>query len=123
MKFDGSSTTQSKGVGVVLYHKEGKVVALTFKLEFSCSNNTAEYEAYLTGLAIALEMGIKHLRVIGDSNLVVCPTKGSFSLKEPSLTSYRAITQKMEEKFSTFEIEHTPRNKNRFADALATLGS
>ena len=92
MKFDGSSTTQSRGVGVVLYHEEDKVMALTFKLEFSCSNNTAEYEAYLTGLAIALKMGIKHLRVIGDSNLVVCPTKGSFSLKEPSLTPYRAIT-------------------------------
>ena len=29
----------------------------------------------------------------------------------------------MEEKFSTFEIEHAPRNENRFADALAALGS
>ena len=29
----------------------------------------------------------------------------------------------MEEKFSTFEIEHTPRNENRFVDALAPLGS
>ena len=29
----------------------------------------------------------------------------------------------MEEKFSTFEIEHTLRNENWFADALATLGS
>ena len=28
----------------------------------------------------------------------------------------------MEEKFSTFEIEHAPRNKNRFPDALAALG-
>ena len=33
------------------------------------------------------------------------------------------MAQKMEEKFSTFEIEHTPRNENRFTDALATLGS
>ena len=33
------------------------------------------------------------------------------------------MAQKVEEKFSTFEIEHTPRNKNRFADALAVLGS
>ena len=33
------------------------------------------------------------------------------------------MAQKMEEKFSTFEIEHTPRNKNRFANALAALGS
>ena len=85
MKFDGSSTTQSGGVGVVLYHEEDEVVALSFKLEFPCSNNTAEYEAYLTGLATALEMGVKHLKVLGDSNLVVCQTKGSFSLKEPNL--------------------------------------
>ncbi|XP_075662894.1 uncharacterized protein LOC142632350 [Castanea sativa] len=123
MKFDWSSTTQSGGVGVVLYHEENEVVALSFKLEFPCSNNMAEYEAYLTGLAMALEMGVKHLRVIGDSNLVVCQTKGSYSLKEPSLALYRAIAQKMEERFSTFEIEHTPRSENRFADALAALGS
>ena len=47
-------------------------MVLSFKLEFSCSNNTVEYEAYLTELATALEMGIKHLKVIGDSNLVLC---------------------------------------------------
>ena len=29
----------------------------------------------------------------------------------------------MEEKFSTFEIEHTPRNENRFVNALAALDS
>ena len=123
MKFDGSSTTQSGGVGVVLYHEEDTAVALSFKLEFPYSNNTVEYEAYLIGLATALEIGIKHLRVMGDSNLVVCQTKWIFSLKELSLASYRAMTQKMEEKFSTFEIKHTPRNENRFADALAALGS
>ena len=123
MKFDGSSTTQFGGVGVVLYHGEDKAVVLSFKLEFPCSNNAAEYEAYLTGLAMALEMGVKHLRVLSDSNLVVCQTKGSFSLKEPSLAPYRAMAQRMEEKFSTFKIEHAPRNKNRFADALAALGS
>ena len=122
MKFDGSSTTQSEGVGVVLYHEEDKVVVLLFKLEFPCSNNTAEYKAYLTELATALEIGVKHLRVLGDSNLVVSQTKGSFSLKEPSLAPYRAMTQKMEEKFSTFEIEHALRNENRFANALAALG-
>ena len=72
MKFDGSSTTQSGGVGVVLYHKEDEAITLSFKLEFPCSNNTAEYEAYLIGLATALEMGVKHLKVLGDSNLVVC---------------------------------------------------
>ena len=72
MKFDGSSTTQSGGVEVILHYEEDKAVTLSFKFEFSCLNNTAEYEAYQTRLATTLEMGVKHLRVMGDSNLVVC---------------------------------------------------
>ena len=34
-----------------------KRLAFLFKLEFLCSKNTTEYEAYLTGLALALKMG------------------------------------------------------------------
>ena len=59
------------------------------------------------GLATAVEIRIKHLKVIDDSNMVVYQAKGSFSLKESSLASYRMLAQKMEEKFSKFEIEHT----------------
>uniref|UniRef100_A0A2N9H7Y4 RNA-directed DNA polymerase n=1 Tax=Fagus sylvatica TaxID=28930 RepID=A0A2N9H7Y4_FAGSY len=123
LKFDGSSTATSAGAGIVLCKEDGEAVTKSFKFDFPCSNNAAEYEAYLAGLAIAYEMGIKHLRVIGDSNLVVCQARGEFSLKEPSLAPYRALAQKFEAKFSTFEIEHAQRNENRYADALATLGS
>ena len=94
-----------------MYHEEDKAVVLSFKLEFPCSNNTIEYEAYLTGLATTLEMGIKHLKVIGDSNILVCQTKGSFFLKEPSLAPYRTMAQKMEEKFSIFEIRSCPEER------------
>ena len=80
MKFDGSSTTNLGDAGMVLYHEGEEIVALLFKLEFSCSNNTTKYKAYLTRLATALEIRIKHVKVIGDSNLVVCQAKGSFSL-------------------------------------------
>uniref|UniRef100_A0A2N9HYM4 Integrase catalytic domain-containing protein n=1 Tax=Fagus sylvatica TaxID=28930 RepID=A0A2N9HYM4_FAGSY len=58
------------GAGIVLYKDDGEAVTKSFKFDFPCSNNAAEYEAYLAGLAIAYEMGIKHLRVISDSNLV-----------------------------------------------------
>ena len=91
MKFDGSFTAQSGEVGVVLYHEEDEAVALSFKLEFPYSKNTAEYETYLTRLATALEMRVKHLRVLGDLNLVVYQTKESFSLKEPNLALYKAM--------------------------------
>ena len=66
-------------------------MALSFKLEFPCSNNTAAYEAYPMGLATAFEMEIKHLKVIGDYNMVAYQAKESFSLKEPSLASYRTL--------------------------------
>ena len=88
MRFDGSFTANSEGAGVVLYHGEGETVALLFKLEFPCLKNTPEYEAYLTGLVVALKMGVQHLKVISDSNLVVYQAKRSFSLKEPSLAPY-----------------------------------
>ena len=65
-------------------------------------------------------MGINHLKVMGDLNLVVYQAKGSFSLKEPSLALYKMMAQKMEEKFLTFEIEHAPRNENQY-DALAVF--
>jgi len=68
MKFDGSSTTSLGGTGVVFYHEREETITLSFKLEFPCSNKTIEYEAYLIGLATALKIRIKRLKVIGDSN-------------------------------------------------------
>jgi ribonuclease HI len=123
LNFDGSSTSMSSGAGVVLTREDGETIAKSFKLDFPCSNNASKYEAYITGLAIAHGMGIKHLRVIGDSNLIICQAKGEFSLKESSLAPYRAIAQRLEEKFSTFEVTHALRSENRYADALVALRS
>ena len=74
-------------------------------------------------LSIAHEMGIKHLKVIRDSNLIIFRANGEFLLKEPSLAPYCALAQKLEEKFDTFEISHAMRSGNHYTDALAVLGS
>ena len=89
MRFDGSATATSNGVGIVLSCENGDIIPLSFKLGFSCSNNTAEYEVYLTGLTIALSIEVKHMRVLGDSNLVVFQVKGDFALQEQSLAAYK----------------------------------
>ena len=123
MTFDGSSIFTDGGASIVLANRENEALSMSFKLDFLCSNNAAEYEAYLTGLTIALEMGIKRLKVRGDSNLVVSQAKGDFSLKEPSLALYRAMAQRLEDHFDELNIEHTQRLDNRHADALAMLGS
>ena len=122
LRFGGSSTAAEGGTGIVLIKETGEAVAMSFKLDFSCTNNTAKYEAYLTGLVVAREMGIKCLRVIGDSNLV-CQAKGEFALKEPSVAPYRAMAQMLEDSFENFDIQHSQRSDNRFSNALATLGA
>ena len=101
----------------------GDTIPLSFKLGFSCSNNATKYEAYLTGLTIAFSIEVKHMRVLGDSNLVVSQVKGDFALIEQSLAAYKTWAQKLEQEFQTFSVEYAQRSENRFANALATLGS
>ena len=113
LRFDGSSTATKGGAGIVLIKEVREAVSMPFKLNFPCTNNIAEYEAYLTGLVVACEIGIKHLRVIGDSNLVVCQAKGEFALKEPSLAPYRAMAQMLEDSIEDFDIQHSQRSNNR----------
>ena len=123
MRFDGSVIATSNGLRIVLSCEDGDTVPLSFKLKFPCSNNAAEYETYLTGLAVVLSMRVKHMRVLGDSNLVVSHVKGDFALREQSLAAYRTWAQKVEQKFQTFSVEYAQRSENWFADTLATLGS
>ena len=68
-------------------------------------------------------MGIKRLKVGGDSNPVVSQARGDFSLKEPLLALYQAMAQRLEDHFDKLTVEHTQRSDNRHVDTLATLGS
>ena len=97
MRFDGSATTTLNGF--VISCEDGDIMPLSFKLGFSCSNNVAEYEAYLTGLAIMLSIGVNHMRVLGDSNLMVSQVKGDFTLREQSLAAYKTWVYKVKQKF------------------------
>ena len=99
MRFDGSTTTTLNGVGIVLSYENGDTIPLSFKLGFSCFNNAAKYEAYLTGLNIAFSIGVKHMRVLRDSSLVVSQVKGDFALREQSLAAYRTWAQRLELEF------------------------
>ena len=68
-------------------------------------------------------IGVKHMRVLGDSNLVVSQVKGDFALRKQSLAAYRTWAQRLEQEFQTFSIEYAQRSENRLVDALTTLGS
>ncbi|XP_028054185.1 uncharacterized protein LOC114258431 [Camellia sinensis] len=121
LKFDGASGARKGGTGVTLTSQEGEKFHLSYKLDFECLNNEAEYETLILGLIAAQKKGLCKLRIWGDSKLVVKQTMGDFALKEPLLTPYRTVVQRLLAQFDDVQIQHTPRAHNRFPDALATL--
>jgi ribonuclease HI len=108
MYFDGASTKDSAGAGVVLISPSKETISLSFKLNFRTTNNIAEYEALLLGLNSAKEMGIKDLKVFGDVDLIIQQVKSTFQEKHVRLKAYRDEVWKVRNSFSVFEILYIP---------------
>lgn len=56
MYFDGSSMQGGAGAGIVFVSPNGAVYHHEYRLEYSCTNNMAEYEALIHGLELALNL-------------------------------------------------------------------
>ena len=123
MYFDGASNYHGNGVGVVFKTPCSEYIPISIKLDFSCTNNEAEYEAYISGLEAALEYGIKNLKVYGDSILIISQVLRKWKIKEEHLISYLERLNELAQQFEDLTFEYLPRAKNQFADALATLSS
>ena len=59
------------GAGVILVSREGVKFQYAVRLHFPASKNIAEYEALISGLRIAIDIGATSLYVYGDSKLVI----------------------------------------------------
>jgi hypothetical protein len=71
MYFDGSLMKIGAGAGLLFISPLGKHVRYVLCLHFPASNNMAEYEALVSGLRIAIELGVRCLDARGDSQLVI----------------------------------------------------
>jgi hypothetical protein len=71
MFFDGASSRESVGAGVVFISPTQETISLSFKLEFETTNNVAEYEALVLGLRVSKDMEIEELAVFGDVELII----------------------------------------------------
>ena len=71
MYFDGESTQNSVGIGVMLISPFKENIHLSYKLDFKTTNNIAEYEALLLGFKEAKEMGIMCVNIFEDADLII----------------------------------------------------
>ncbi|XP_059070727.1 uncharacterized protein LOC131860348 [Cryptomeria japonica] len=123
LHFDGAKCKMGSKAGVCLTAPTGEQIRKSFRLQFACSNNEAEYEGLIQGLNMAEKMGIKKLKVLGDSKLVVHQVRGISSAKHVRMRSYRSKVWDLIESFDAFNITSIPQTLNTVADHMATIGA
>ena len=75
---DGASNQKGSEMGLVLISPEKIFIEKSLRLDFSITNNEAEYEALMMGMAMVQRMGGKSVKVFSDSRLVVSQVKVEF---------------------------------------------
>jgi ribonuclease HI len=123
MYFDDSININGVGAGVLFISPTNEQLRYVLRIYFPASNNAAEYEACLHGMPIAVELGIKHLHVYGDSALVINQLNKDWDTTSKKMDAYCKKIKKLEGKFYGIEYTHVVRDKNQAADELSKLGS
>ena len=118
---DGASNQKGSGVGLVLMSPEKVVIKKSLRLNFPATNNEAEYETLLEGMAMVQRMGGKSIKLFSDSRLIVGQVRGEFEAKNERMQGYLSQVKSMQSKFDSFDLLHVPRNGNAHADSLAML--
>jgi ribonuclease HI len=107
------------GYGAVVEDAQGSVVAELSEYLGKQTNNYAEYHGLLAALKWSLENGVKRLRVISDSELMVKQMKGLYKVNSPGLRPLWEEAKSLSRRFERFEMRHTLRGGNKEADRLA----
>ncbi|XP_015970352.1 uncharacterized protein LOC107493830 [Arachis duranensis] len=120
---DGASNQTFGGAGIILESPVGVVYEQSVRFEFPISNNLAEYEALIGGLALAAEVGARRLEVCSDSQVVTSQVNGSYQAKDSLLQKYLEKVKSLSQKFEEVTVHHVPRERNTRADLLSKLAS
>lgn len=121
MYFDGSRNKNGSGASVMLVSLVLERYYFSFRFQFSCTNNVAEYEALSQGLILTQKIGIQVLSVYGDRELMVNQVRNQNITKNGFLKSYKHRVWDFLKSFNAFNIQSIPRKGNRHADRLAVV--
>ena len=107
------------GAGFVLEDVAGAIVRSGGRYLGVRTNNEAEYEALIWGLATALDHGVSSLRVCADSELVVKQINGEYRVKKEDLKPLFARAKALLGRFDSVLVTHVRREMNVAADEMA----
>ncbi|XP_030936254.1 uncharacterized protein LOC115961406 [Quercus lobata] len=120
---NGASNQRGSGLELVLLSPGGITIEKSLRLDFSATNNEAEYEALLEGMGMVRKMGGKSVDMFLDSRLIVRQVNGDMKAKDERMQEYLVQVKHLQTQFHHFRLTHVPRSGNTHADSLATLAT
>jgi ribonuclease HI len=117
--YDGSWGLFDTGAAAVLVAPSKVRTCYAARLDFSCTNNIAEYEALLLGLRKLKAMGIRRVILKTDSQVISGHVDKSSKAIGSKLEKYLDIVRRLEASFEGFYVKNIPRGENEHADLLA----
>jgi ribonuclease HI len=116
---DGSWGAFGVGAAAVLVAPSKVKTCYAVKLDFSCTNNVAEYKALLLRLQKLRAMGIRRAILKTSSQVIASHVDKSSKAQDPKLEKYLDAVRRLEASFEGFSVKNIPRGENEHADLLA----
>ena len=120
---DESSGEQGFGVGIVLKGPKGEEISYVVKLEFTTTNNQAEYEALIAGLELANAVKADRVKIRTNSQLVANHVIERFQPRDENMEQYLKKVKQMIGKFEAVEVIQIPREENSRAYILSRMAA
>ena len=90
---DGASNRKGARVGIVLITPKKLIMEKSLRSGFLATNNEAEYEALLAGVAMVRLLGGEMVELYSDSRLIVGQVNGDFEAWDERMQGYLAKVQ------------------------------
>ena len=104
--------------GVVIKNEKGKILSAYGEYLGEQTNNFAEYNALISGLKKAKELGATEAECVMDSELVVKQMRMEYKVREPHLQKLFIQAFNAAAQFKKVSYQHTMREGNKEADKI-----
>lgn len=109
------------GIGYYIVGEDGSVLKRGGEFIGFATSRVAEYYALKEGCEQALELGLKSVRFVGDSLMMINQMNGIYQVKNKDLMPIYDDVQRLLKSFEAVAFVHVKREQNREADSEVNL--
>ena len=120
---DRSSNQHVGGIGVILQSPKGDLIECTVHLQFSMTNNKAEYEVVLTGLYLVKAVGTSLVVIHNDFQVIIRHINEDYEAKGERMKEYLSMVKERVNKKFLARFVQISREEHEQVDRLAKSAS